>query len=74
MTGDVTTTTHDGLADHDRVYLEKLRLATGVILELVEDAAIPDTLATELYIFRDRVDRALLLPDAAAGDPSRHDS
>lgn len=59
MTG--RTITRDGLEDHDRVYLEKLRLAAGVILELGEDSMISDILATELYIFRDRVDRALLL-------------
>jgi hypothetical protein len=60
-----TIAAHNEFEDHDRVYLERQRLAASIILELVEDAMIPDTLATELYIFRDRVDRALLLPGAA---------
>lgn len=62
-----STVSHDKLDDHDRIYLEKLRLAATVILDLAEDpGAVSDILATELYLFRDRVDRALLLPEAAA--------
>lgn len=57
-----TPIVHDELESHDRIYLEKLRLAASVILDLGEDdQAIPDTFQTELYIFRDRVERALLL-------------
>lgn len=56
-----TTTAHDELDGQDRVYLEKLRLATDVILRMGEDpGGIPDTLESELFVFRDRVDRALL--------------
>lgn len=61
-----STSVRDGLGDHERVYLEKQRLAAGIILELAEDGQIPDTLETELYIFRDRVDRALLLLGATS--------
>lgn len=60
------TTARDQLDGHDRVYLEKLRLAADVILELGEENLINDILATELHLFRDRVDRALLLPASAA--------
>lgn len=67
MTSDATPA-RDELETCDRIYLEKLRLATTVILRLAEDpGTIPDTLEAELYLFRDRVDRALLLnPDDAA--------
>lgn len=61
-----TQNVHDQLEAHDRVYLEKLRLAATVILDLGEDdQTIPDTFQTELYLFRDRVERALLLRDDA---------
>ena len=56
----------DALEDNDRVYLEKLRLAAAVILELGHDDAIPEGLEAELWVFRDRVERALLL-SAGAG-------
>ena len=51
---------HDALADFERVGLERLKLAADVILS--ETDAIPDTLATELTLFRERVERVLLLP------------
>lgn len=63
-----TAAGHDDLASHDRVYPEKLRLASNVILQLGEDPGIlPDTLQTELFLFRDRVEMALLLPESASG-------
>lgn len=64
------TTVHDEIDTRDRIYLEKLRLATTVILRLAEDpGGIPDTLEAELYLFRDRVDRALLLTPDTTADP-----
>lgn len=57
-----TPDVHDELEVHDRIFLEKLRLASDVILSLGDDAGmLPDTFQTELYIFRDRVERSLLL-------------
>lgn len=58
---------HDELAENDRIYLEKLRLATNVLLQVGEDQGVlNDVIQTELFIFRDRIERALLLPAAAA--------
>lgn len=52
----------DELEDLDRVFLGKLLLASDVILKLgEEDGAIPAPLESELWLFRDRVERALLL-------------
>jgi len=51
---------HDALTDFGRVSLERLKLAADVILS--ETDAIPDTLEVELVLFRERVQRALLLP------------
>lgn len=52
----------DNLEDQDRVFLEKLRLAATVILDLGEDPdTLPDPLQSELFIFRERVDRVLLM-------------
>lgn len=45
---------------YDRIYLQKLSLATEVILRLGEDNAIPVPLEAELHLLRDRIDRALL--------------
>jgi hypothetical protein len=56
---------HDALTDADRVGLERLKLAADVLLR--ETDAIPDTLETELTLFRERVERALLLPVKPAG-------
>jgi hypothetical protein len=51
---------HDALFDFERVSLDRLKLAADVILAEAPD--IPDMLAGELTTFRDRVERALLLP------------
>ena len=51
---------HDALADFERVSLDRLKLAADVILAEAPD--IPDALAAELTVFRDRVEHALLLP------------
>lgn len=53
-------TTKNEFDDTDRVYLEKLRLATSVLLRLGEDDMIPAPLEAELYLLRDRIERALL--------------
>lgn len=46
---------------YDRIYLQKLSLATDVILRLGEDNTIPVPLEAELHLLRDRIDRALLV-------------
>jgi hypothetical protein len=52
--------------EFERTYLEKLRLAAKVILEAAPDLSlVPDPLEVELGIFKDRVEFALLLPEAA---------
>jgi len=52
--------------EFERTYLEKLRLAAQVILEAAPDLSlVTDPLESELEIFRDRVEFALLLPEAA---------
>ena len=54
------------LHDFERVYLERLRLAAQVILEAAPDLELViDPLATELLIFKDRVEFLLLLPEYA---------
>lgn len=53
-------TVHDDLEHNDRIYLEKLLLASDAILNLGEDNVIPATLESELAVFRDRVERVLL--------------
>jgi len=55
-------TAHDALEAFERTSLEKFRLAADAILKLAEDDLLPSPLESELYIFRDRVDRVLLLP------------
>jgi hypothetical protein len=59
---------HDSLTDLDRTSLDRLKLAADVILG--EGPNIPDPLTAELTIFRDRVERALLLP--ARPGPGSH--
>ena len=54
---------HDSLADLERPGLERLKLAADVILAEAEN--IHDALTAELTIFRDRIERALLLPTRA---------
>jgi hypothetical protein len=51
---------HDSLTDWDRVHLERLKLAADVLLS--EAGALPESLEEELSLYRDRVERALLLP------------
>lgn len=46
--------------------LERLRLATEVLLRLAEDDILSAPLEAELIIFRDRVEYALL----ASGEPA----
>ena len=54
------------LHDFERLYFEKLRLAAQVILEAAPDLELViDPLATELLIFKDRVEFLLLLPEYA---------
>ena len=54
---------HDALADHERASLERLKLAADVILAESDSPAVTDALEAELAIFRDRIERALLMPD-----------
>ena len=54
-----------GLEHYERTRLDKLLLATEAILELAEKDALPTPLESELYIFRDRVQLALLRPETA---------
>jgi hypothetical protein len=62
---DTTTKARDGFDGHDRIYLENLRLAAEVILREGEDpGGLPNTLESELFIFRDRVEHSLLLTAA----------
>lgn len=55
---------HDSLTDLDRTSLDRLKLAADVILG--EGPNIPDPLTAELTIFREQVERALLLPTRPA--------
>lgn len=54
--------THDGLAGHDRIYLEKLRLATQVLLSAAEEepGLLNDVIESELGFVRDKAEHALL--------------
>jgi hypothetical protein len=54
---------HDTLADYERASLERLKLAADVILAESDSPALTDALEAELTIFRDRIERALLMPD-----------
>lgn len=54
------------LEHYERTRLEKLLLATEAILELAEHEVLPMPLESELSIFRDRVQVALLRPETAA--------
>lgn len=56
----MSATTHDALAEFERISLDRLRLAADIIL--AETDIIPDSLATELTLLKERVERVLLLP------------
>lgn len=54
--------TQDGLAGHNRVYLERLRLATEVLLSAAEEPGfLNDIIESELVLVREKVECALLL-------------
>jgi hypothetical protein len=57
------TIMQEGLFKFERTHLERLKLACDVLLELAGDDQISDGLEAELYGFRERVERVLLLPD-----------
>jgi hypothetical protein len=50
----------DALAEFERTSLDRLRLAAEVIL--AEPEVLPDPLIVELTLFKERVERTLLLP------------
>jgi hypothetical protein len=52
----------DTLYTFERTSLDRLRLAADVILS--ESEVLPDPLIVELTLFKERVERALLLPAA----------
>jgi hypothetical protein len=54
------TVTHDALFEFQRTSLDRLKLAADVIL--AEGPDIGDALTAELTVFKERVERALLLP------------
>jgi hypothetical protein len=53
----------DTLPTFERTHLERLKLAADILLS--EHDAITDPLETELTLFRERVEHALLLPSHA---------
>ena len=62
---------HDGLDHHDRIYLDKLRLAIDILLEVAEEPGIlNDVLQSELFLARDKVQHALLRIDASGASPA----
>jgi hypothetical protein len=56
---------HDPLDGLGKVSLDRLKLAADVLLS--EAGTIPDTLEVELTLYRERLERALLLPAKPAG-------
>jgi hypothetical protein len=52
-----------GLFRFERTYLERLKLACDVLLELAEEDQISDGLEVELRGFKEQVERELLMPD-----------
>lgn len=60
-----------GLPKFERTYLERLKLACEVLLELAEDGQISDGLAVELLGFKEKVEHRLLQPDRP--QPARRD-
>lgn len=51
-----------GLYKFERTYLERLKLACEVLLDLADDGQIPDGLAIELQLFKEKVEHRLLQP------------
>jgi len=49
--------------EFERIHLERLRLAADVILSEAGTSVVGDVLEAELVLFKDRVERVLLLPD-----------
>lgn len=63
MSNTDTAAFRDELDAMDRVFLERLRLAADVILQLGEDpGALSPPLESELVLFRERIERVLLKP------------
>ena len=60
---------NEALFAFERTHLDRLRLAAEVILELAGEGAVGDALETELRVFKDRVETALLHPRGVAGSP-----
>lgn len=58
---------HDGMFEFERTHLERLKLAAEVILSEADEhkAYVPAPLEAELVIFKERVEKALLLPPDA---------
>jgi hypothetical protein len=58
---------HDPLFELGRDDLERLKLAAAVILAgaAESDGVIPDPLESELVMLKERLDKALLLPEGA---------
>ena len=48
-------------SEFERTHLERLKLAADVILSEAGSPAVGDALEAELVLFRDRVERALLI-------------
>jgi len=65
----ISSDIHDGLEGHEHLYLDKLRLSVTVLLEASEEpGSMSDALVSELFAYKDRLDRALLLtPDVRPG-------
>jgi len=59
---------HHVLADHERISLERLKLAADVILAEADSPAVTDALEAELAIFRDHIEHALLMPNKPKPD------
>jgi hypothetical protein len=54
----------EALFAFERTHLDRLRLAAEVILEQAGEGAVGDALETELRVFKERVETALLRPPA----------
>jgi hypothetical protein len=61
---------HDAPTDFPRINLDRLKLAADVILSEGED--IGDALTAELTLFKERVERALLLSAPNSGSATAH--